>query len=200
MDPLTLLKADHDEVKELLDRLSRKTERAEVTRTEGFAELKEKLTIHETIEEEILYPALKEFAKTKDITLEAYEEHHVVDLVMAELGETPVTDEKWEAKLTVAKENVEHHIEEEENEMFKQARQVMDESELAELGDRMAARKEELMATVERLATRISMIPADAPSTRDRGGDDSDQSIAHDRDGHVIERSGDVQTEAEVVA
>jgi iron-sulfur cluster repair protein YtfE (RIC family) len=147
MDPIKLLKADHDEVKELLARLDKSTDRAAVTRTEGLAELKEKLDVHETIEEEILYPALKEFAKTKDIALEAYEDHHVVDLIMAELEATSVDDETWAAKLTVAKENLEHHIDEEEDEMFKQARQVMDQTELAELGDRMAARKEELMSS-----------------------------------------------------
>jgi hypothetical protein len=145
MDPIELLRADHDEVKDLLGKLDKTTERAEVTRTDGLERLRLKLDVHETIEEEILYPALKEFAKTKDITLEAYEEHRVVDVIMAELEETPVTDETWAAKLTVAKENLEHHIEEEEDQMFKQARQVMDEGELEELGDRMAARKRELM-------------------------------------------------------
>lgn len=144
MDPIKLLKADHDEVKALLGKLDETTERAEVTRTEGLATLKQKLDVHETIEEEILYPALKEFAKTKDIALEGYEEHHVVDMIMAELEATPVTDETWAAKLTVTKENLEHHIEEEEDQMFKQARQVMDPDELEELGDRMVARKEEL--------------------------------------------------------
>jgi iron-sulfur cluster repair protein YtfE (RIC family) len=144
MDPIKLLKADHDEVKALLRKLDETTERAEVTRTEGLATLKQKLDVHETIEEEILYPALKDFAKTKDIALEGYEEHHVVDMIMAELEATPVTDETWAAKLTVAKENLEHHIEEEEDQMFKQARQAMDRDELEELGDRMVARKEEL--------------------------------------------------------
>jgi iron-sulfur cluster repair protein YtfE (RIC family) len=144
MDPIKLLKADHDEVKALLGKLDETTERAEVTRTEGLATLKQKLDVHETIEEEILYPALKEFAKTKDIALEGYEEHHVVDMIMAELEATPVTDETWAAKLTVTKENLEHHIEEEEDQMFKQARQVMDPDELEELGDRLVARKEEL--------------------------------------------------------
>jgi len=145
MDPIKLLKKDHDEVKRLLKELDETTERAEVTRTEGFEELKTKLDVHETIEEEILYPALKEHAKTKAITLEAYEEHHVVDMLMAELGDTPVTDDTWAAKLTVAKENLEHHIEEEEDTMFKQARQVMDDDELDAVGDRMAARREELL-------------------------------------------------------
>ena len=143
MDALTLLKDDHDKVKGMLDKLDKTTERAEVTRTEGLQALKQELTIHETIEEEILYPALKESAKTRDIAIEAYEEHHVVDS-LAELEETPIDDETWAAKLTVMRENLEHHIEEEEEEMFKQARQVMDEGDLSELGDRMAARKEEL--------------------------------------------------------
>jgi hypothetical protein len=144
MDPIKMLKQDHDEVKALFEKLDKSTERAEVTRTDGLEQLRQKLDVHETIEEEILYPALKEHAKTKAITLEAYEEHHVVDMVMAELEATPVDDETWAAKLTVAKENVEHHIEEEEDQMFKQARQVMDEAELGALGDRMAARKEQL--------------------------------------------------------
>jgi iron-sulfur cluster repair protein YtfE (RIC family) len=144
MDPIKMLKQDHDEVKALFEKLDKTTERAEVTRADGLEQLRQKLDMHETIEEEILYPALKEYAKTKAITLEAYEEHHVVDMVMAELEATPVDDETWAAKLTVAKENVEHHIEEEEDQMFKQARQVMDETELGALGDRMAARKEQL--------------------------------------------------------
>jgi len=146
MDALKLLKDDHTEVKKLLKELDETTERAEKTRAEGFAKLADMLLIHETIEEEILYPALKEFAKTKGIALEAYEEHHVVDMVMAEINDTPVEDETWAAKFTVAKENLEHHIDEEEGEMFKQARQVIDEAELNELGDRMAARKQQLMA------------------------------------------------------
>ena len=128
----------------MLNKLDDTTERAEVTRTEGLEKLKQELTVHEAIEEEILYPALIEFAKTKDITLEAFEEHHVVDLIMAELEQTPVEDKTWAAKLTVMKENLEHHIEEEEDDMFKKARQVMDEADLEELGERMAARKDEL--------------------------------------------------------
>ena len=144
MDALQLLKGDHEKVKRMLEELDATTERAEKTRTETFERLKHDLTIHETIEEEILYPALKGFAKTKDITLEAFEEHHVVDLIVAELDATPVSDETWGSKLTVMKENLEHHIEEEEDEMFKQARQVMDHDELAELGDQMDARKKQL--------------------------------------------------------
>ena len=144
MDALKRLKQDHDEVKKTLSDLESTTERAEKTRTEGLATLKSELEVHEAIEEEIFYPALKDHPKTKDIALEGYEEHHVVDMVMGELEGVDVSDETWAAKFAVMKENLEHHIEEEEGEMFPQAEQVFDEAELEELGERMQARKEEL--------------------------------------------------------
>ena len=137
MDAIALLKADHDKVKKLLSDGEETTERAEKGRTELFATLKEEMLIHERIEEEIFYPALKAHPKAKDIVLEGYEEHHVVDEIMGELETTPVTDEKWAAKFLVMKENIEHHIEEEEGEMFKQARQVFSTEELEALGVRM---------------------------------------------------------------
>jgi hypothetical protein len=145
MDAITLLKDDHVKVKKLLEELDATTERGVKTREQLFAKVRRELTIHETIEEEIFYPALKEHPKSKDLVLEAYEEHHVVDTVMAEIVDLAFDDETWGAKLTVMKENVEHHIEEEEDEMFPQARQVFDKAELEELGERMQARKEQLL-------------------------------------------------------
>jgi hemerythrin-like domain-containing protein len=141
MDAITMLKTDHDKVKDLLNELESTTERGVKTREQLFATLKGELTVHEVIEEEIFYPALKEHPKAKDLVLEAYEEHHVVDRVMAELEGLDVSDETWGAKAKVMKENVEHHIEEEESQMFKQARQVFDRQELEDLGARMAERK-----------------------------------------------------------
>jgi hemerythrin-like domain-containing protein len=142
VDALTLLKQDHDKVKKLLSEIKETTDRAEKTRGELFSTIKMELTVHEIIEEEIFYPALKEHPKAKEIVLEGYEEHHVVDEIMGELEALPVDDENWGAKALVMKENIEHHIEEEEGEMFTQARQVFDADELAELGERMARRKE----------------------------------------------------------
>jgi hemerythrin-like domain-containing protein len=146
MDALTLLKDDHDKMKKLLSELDSTTERGEKTRQQLFTKVREELTVHESIEEEIFYPALRDQPKTKELTLEAYEEHHVVDMVMAEIESLPFDDERWGAKFTVMKENIEHHIEEEEKEMFTQARQVFDGDELEALGERMAARKQQLMA------------------------------------------------------
>lgn len=148
MDAIAMLKADHDKVKELLTELESTTERGVKRRTELFTTIKEELTVHEVIEEEVFYPALKAHPKAKDIVLEAYEEHHVVDVLMGELSALDVSDETWGAKALVMKENIEHHIQEEEGEMFRQARRVFDAAELRELGDRMAARKETALAEV----------------------------------------------------
>jgi hemerythrin superfamily protein len=141
MNAITMLEADHAKVKKLLTELESTTERGVKTREELFATIKGELTIHEVIEEEIFYPALKSHPKAKDIVLEGYEEHHVVDLLMSELESLDVSDETWGAKAIVMKENIEHHIEEEEGEMFKQARAVFDRQELEDLGARMAERK-----------------------------------------------------------
>ena len=146
MDAVTLLKDDHDTLKKILNDLDSTTERGVKTREELFTRMRRELEVHEAIEEEIFYPALKEHPKAKELVMEAYEEQNVVDMVMAEIEDTPYDDETWGAKLTVMKENIEHHIEEEEGEMFPQARQVFERSELQELGDRMKARKDELMA------------------------------------------------------
>ena len=143
MDAIALLKQDHEKVKALLSELEPTTERAVKTRRELFDRLKAELTVHEIIEEEIFYPTLKEHPKAREIVLEGYEEHGVVDTIMGELEALPVDDETWGPKAKVMIENIEHHIEEEEGDMFKKARQVLDEDELQELGRVMAARKAE---------------------------------------------------------
>ena len=152
MNAITMLRNDHAALKKLLAELESTTERGVKTRQELFGRIKADLTVHETIEEEIFYPALKEHPKAKDIVLEAYEEHNVVDTIMAEMSALPFDDETWGAKATVMKENIEHHIEEEEGEMFRNARRVFDEAELDELGRRMEARRQS--ATREAAAAR----------------------------------------------
>ena len=148
MNALTLLKKDHAKVKGLLSELESTTERGVQTRQRLFAEIKAELTVHETIEEEIFYPELKAHPKAKDIVLEAYEEHNVVDTLMGELSSLSVEDETWGAKAKVMQENIEHHIEEEEGEMFDKAEQVFDQTELEDLGRRMAERKESVKASL----------------------------------------------------
>ena len=146
MNAITLLKEDHDKVKKLLEELESTTERSVKRREELFSTIKRELTVHEIIEEEIFYPTLKQHPKAKDIVLEGYEEHHVVDTLMGELTALPFDDETWGAKAKVMQENIEHHIEEEEGEMFRTARQVFDRAELEQLGAAMEERKKEAMA------------------------------------------------------
>jgi len=137
MDGLSLLKRDHDAIKKQLKDLEATTARAVKTRQELFERLKFTLTVHEQMEEAILYPALKQHAETKDIVLEAYEEHDVVDKVLSDLEATPFDDDSWHPKLKVMSENLHHHIEEEEQEMFEQARKVFDADVLEQLGAQM---------------------------------------------------------------
>jgi hypothetical protein len=145
MNAITLLEDDHKELKALLEKGDDTTGRAVKTRAALLHEIAAKLTAHEKIEEDIFYPALKEHPKAKDIVLEGYQEHHVVDLIMGELKDTAEDDERWGAKFSVMKENIEHHIEEEEGEMFKTARSVLTREELDDLGARMEQMKGEVL-------------------------------------------------------
>jgi hemerythrin-like domain-containing protein len=142
---LTLLKDDHDEMKKLLNKADDTTERAVKTRAALLHEIGARLTAHEKIEEDIFYPALKKHPKAKDIVLEGYQEHHVVDLIIGELKDLDEDDETWGAKFSVMKENIEHHIEEEEGEMFTKARAAFSADELKELGERMQEMKETIL-------------------------------------------------------
>jgi len=146
VDALTLLKKEHDEVKKMLNDLDATTDRAIKPRQDLFGRLKHSLTVHEQMEEAVLYPALKEHAETKDIVLEAYEEHDVVETILGELERTPFDDGIWRAKLTVIRENLLHHIEEEEDEMFGQVRKLFDEETLESLGDQMRTIKSQARA------------------------------------------------------
>jgi hemerythrin-like domain-containing protein len=148
MNALTLLRDDHANVKRLLRQLEPSTESRHPSdevpkRRELFEQLRALLTVHEVIEEEIFYPTLKQHPKAKEIALEGYEEHDVVNTLMGELEGMPYDDETWGAKANVMIENLEHHIEEEEGEMFEKAEQVLDDRELDDLGAAMAERKAE---------------------------------------------------------
>jgi Hemerythrin HHE cation binding domain len=147
MNAFELLKKDHEKVSGIFEKLDSTTERGVKTREELFTQLKQELDIHAQIEEQIFYPAIKEAKETHEITLEAFEEHAVVKQLLAELDELPKDDETWGAKLTVLKENVEHHVEEEEGEMFASAKKVLSSEQIEALGARMeVAKKEEKKA------------------------------------------------------
>ncbi len=147
MNAFELLKDDHKKVSQIFEKLEPTTERATKTREELFEKLKTELEIHAQIEEQIFYPVLKKAAETRAITLEGFEEHKIFKQLLQEMDSTPVESEQWTAKLTVLKENVEHHVEEEEGEMFKSARDVLSKEQIEELGAEMEAQKKRLAAT-----------------------------------------------------
>ena len=142
-DPIVLLETDHRRFEQLLEHGEQTTQRAGKARTELLNRLTAELTVHELIEEKILYPALKPHAESRDIVLEGYQEHHIADVLVKELHELTTDDERWGAKFKVLAESLEHHIEEEENKMFPTAREVLSREELQELGNQMHALKAE---------------------------------------------------------
>ena len=141
MDAFELLKNDHAKVSSLFDRIEPATDAT--TRQQLFTQLKQELTIHAHIEETILYPALKAASETRELTEEAYEEHQEVKDLLAELEATPPDSEEWSDMIMELRENVEHHVEEEEGEMFTKAREVLSEQQLNEIGARMSAEKQQ---------------------------------------------------------
>lgn len=145
MTVFDLLKHDHEKVSQLLAQACQTTERAEKTREKLFEEIKNELKVHEQIEEKIFYPVLKEFKETKDIILESFEEHHFVNVALAEIVKTDVNDERWKAKMTVLKEMVAHHIKEEETVLFPKAKELVSEDELKSIADRMIELKKKLI-------------------------------------------------------
>ncbi|MBC8029808.1 MAG: hemerythrin domain-containing protein [Pyrinomonadaceae bacterium] len=143
MNAFTLLKADHKKVAGILEKIDATTERGVKTREDLFTQLKSELDLHAHIEETVLYPTLEKADETREITLEAYEEHRLVKQLLGELESMDKSEEQWTARFTVLKENIEHHVEEEEGEMFKKARKVLSEEEAEDLGARLEAAKGE---------------------------------------------------------
>jgi hemerythrin-like domain-containing protein len=143
-DPIVLLESDHRHFEKLLDEGEQTTERAKKGRRGILESLTRDLNVHEALEEQVFYPALKPHAEAHDLVLESYQEHHVADQIVKELHELEKDDEKWGAKFKVLKENVAHHISEEENKLFPVARGILEKEELLALGAKMRALRGEL--------------------------------------------------------
>ncbi|MFO0745440.1 MAG: hemerythrin domain-containing protein [Myxococcota bacterium] len=169
-DIIALLKEDHQKVKDLFERIERSTERGTKTRTDLLARLAADLRVHMRFEEESFYPVVKAGADKagRELTCEAYAEHDAASAVLAKLEAIAPSDEMWKANASVLKESVEHHIKEEERELFKHAKSVLTKDELRRLGEQYAAMKREPDASA-------------APTTKarsedaDRRGDDGDR-------------------------
>jgi hemerythrin superfamily protein len=157
MDALDLLIADHNRVRGLFARFEQAKEREDqVEMVELAGKIFDELTVHTTIEEDVFYPAVhdadEDVAETVD---EGLQEHHVAKVLMEELGQVEAGSDEWLAKMAVLIENVEHHAEEEEKEMFPPLRSTLSTEQRTDLAVRLEARKAELGAPV--LADKIDL-------------------------------------------
>ena len=141
-DAIDLLKNDHDSIKELFDRFKKAVDRR--VKAKIASQALNALKIHSALEEEIFYPAVRQRVG-KDIMNEADEEHHVADVLIAELEAMDGRGDHFDAKFNVLAENVLHHIKEEESEMLPKAQSL--DLDFVKLGQRMLRRKEELLVS-----------------------------------------------------
>src|SRR6476620_11570181 len=142
MDAITLLKNDHKTVSALFKRFDKLGDRAEKSKREIVDKIIEELSIHAAIEEQLFYPAARECVpETEDHVLESLEEHHIVKWVLSELDGMDPSAERFDAKVTVLKENVEHHVEEEEGEFFPKVRNELGRKALGDLGEALERAK-----------------------------------------------------------
>lgn len=145
MDIFSLLKQEHETVKGIFEEIVNTSERARKTREELYETLYQELHSHAEAEQQTLYMRLEKEPELAHLMAEAKEEHMQAEKMLAELKEMDVATMEWMAKVTVLKENVEHHVKEEEGEMFKKAKKVLEKREAEEIGDLFMQKKEEIL-------------------------------------------------------
>ena len=142
-DAIVLLKDEHKLIKKAFRDFEKAGEKAYAAKEKAVKRIIELLTVHTYIENEVMYPRVRELLpEVEDDVLESYEEHHVADVLVMELSTMKPDDERFTAKTTVLIENVEHHIEEEEDEWFPKVREGLGRKQLQELGAAMIEARE----------------------------------------------------------
>ena len=144
-DAIVLLTDDHKKVKDLFEKFEKLSDRSKVNKKKIADQICLELTVHAQVEEEIFYPAVRDPIKDDDLMDEAVVEHASAKELIAQISEMDRGDDLYDAKVKVLSEQIEHHVEEEEGEMFPKVRKSK--VDLVALGDEMAARKEQLMAS-----------------------------------------------------
>lgn len=137
-DAIVLLKSDHKEIRRLFREFQAAGERAGKRKSKLMEQILQLLTIHAYVENEVMYPQVRALIPDlQEEVLESYEEHHVADVLAAELYGMPADSERFVPKATVLIENVTHHIEEEEQEFFPRVREKLGRKQLQEIGARL---------------------------------------------------------------
>ena len=142
MDAITLLKDDHKTVEKLFKSFEKAGDRAYKTKRDLVDDMIKELSIHAAIEEQVFYPEIRRLVPDEqDDILESLEEHHIVKWVLSELEGLDPEHERFEAKVTVLIEQVRHHVEEEESDMFPAVREAVGRKQLQEIGEAMEQAK-----------------------------------------------------------
>ena len=144
------LKRDHDDFRKLMKQLAATTSRGVKQRRRLFDMLRRTVTAHARAEEAVLYAALKDVKATRPEVFEGHEEHHLADLIFAEMARLSPGDERWTAKAAVLRESLRHHIDEEERELFVAGRKVLPPDTAVALGRAFAADKARRLAKTAR--------------------------------------------------
>ncbi|RZJ98807.1 MAG: hemerythrin domain-containing protein [Flavobacterium sp.] len=153
-DAISLLISDHEEVKALFKEFEGLSDRSKVTKKKLADQICEALTVHAMIEEEIFYPAVREVLDDEDLMDEAVVEHASAKDLIGQIQSMEAGDDLYDAKVKVLSEQIDHHVEEEENEMFKKVRKTK--LDLVALGEQMLARKEETIVSLHGVAQQKS--------------------------------------------
>ncbi|WP_413942798.1 hemerythrin domain-containing protein [Bdellovibrio sp. HCB-162] len=152
MEIYELLKKDHKEVKSLFHKIEDALEEEDFDEVESlFSEVRDQLTAHSKAEAEVFYQPLKMIAEEEgeELAWEGEEEHHVVALVLNELSRISVDEEPWKAKFTVLTELVNHHVQEEEGEIFKAAKRYFSSDDAEEMAENMESLKQTYLGMVD---------------------------------------------------
>jgi hemerythrin superfamily protein len=139
MNPIQLIKNDHRTVKSLFRKFERASQSSEKQRI--GQEIIEELSVHATVEEELVYPVLRADKRIEDAVLNAMEEHHAVKLTLRELDKMKATDERYDAKMHVVMESIENHIEVEETDLLPRLEKLLDTEQSNKLAQRIVAMK-----------------------------------------------------------
>lgn len=142
MDVFSLLISDHHKARAMFKALMETGEKDAKLRQTLFAELNLELSVHMAAEEKLFYPEIADEHPTHDKTLEAYQEHDVAKTLMKELEADPKDTEEWGAKLKVLNENIEHHVKEEEEDIFPRARKLIPATDALDIADEINEYKE----------------------------------------------------------
>lgn len=143
MNIFEVLKQDHEKVRYLFDKIEKGGKKERSSLQKLFTQIEEELQVHMEGEERFLYPALEQHDESRGKALEGYEEHQVAKTLIGTFSSLAVDDERWEAKLKVLNEVVEHHMQEEEREMFKMARALLKKDQVEQITAQLQQHKRE---------------------------------------------------------